>query len=46
LRKKGELIGDADILIASVVKTRKFTLVSNDSDFNRVQGMNVEDWLA
>lgn len=46
LQKKGELIGDADILIASVVKISDFILVSDDSDFHRIQGLRIENWLT
>ncbi|HDH86962.1 MAG TPA: type II toxin-antitoxin system VapC family toxin [Desulfobacteraceae bacterium] len=45
LQRKGELIEDADILIASIADTRNFTLVSDDSDFDKVQGLKVENWL-
>jgi len=45
LRRRGELIEDADILIASVVSFRNFILVSNDTDFNRIQELKVENWL-
>jgi len=46
LRPKGELIEDADILIASVVKTRDFILVSDDTHFNRIHGLTTENWLT
>ena len=45
LQRKGELIEDADILIASIADTRNFTLVSDDSDFDKIQGLRVENWL-
>jgi tRNA(fMet)-specific endonuclease VapC len=45
LQQKGELIEDADILIASIVSFLGFTLVSNDSHFNRIQGLIIENWL-
>ena len=45
LQQKGELIEDADILIASIADTRNFTLVSDDSDFDKIQGLRVENWL-
>ena len=45
LRKKGRLIEDADILIASIAKTKKLILVTNDTDFQRVQGLKIENWL-
>lgn len=45
LQRKGELIKDADILIASIANTGNFTLVSDDSHFDRIQGLRVENWL-
>ncbi|PIU64628.1 MAG: VapC toxin family PIN domain ribonuclease [Armatimonadetes bacterium CG07_land_8_20_14_0_80_40_9] len=45
LKRKGKLVEDADILIASVVSFRNFILVSNDTDFNRIQGLKTENWL-
>ncbi|MCD6456637.1 MAG: type II toxin-antitoxin system VapC family toxin [Methanophagales archaeon] len=45
LQRKGELIGDADILIAAITYTRNFTLVSDDGDFDKIQGLRVENWL-
>jgi len=45
LRKKGRFIEDADILIASIAKTKKLILVTNDTDFQRVQGLKIENWL-
>ena len=45
LKKRGELIEDADILIASVVIFRNFILVSDDTDFDRIQMLKVENWL-
>ncbi len=46
LQHKGRLIEDADILIASAVKTRNFVLVSDDTDFGRIQGLRIENWLT
>ena len=46
LQKKGKLIEDADILIASSAKMWDFTLVSDDSDFRRVHGLRIENWLT
>ncbi len=45
LRQRGNLIKDADILIASMVKHRNFILVSNDTDFDRIEGIKIENWL-
>jgi tRNA(fMet)-specific endonuclease VapC len=46
LQKKGELIEDADILIASSVRIWDYTLVSDDTDFQRVHGLRIENWLT
>jgi len=46
LRKRGELIEDADILIASVVIVKNFVLVSADADFKRIPGLKIENWLT
>ncbi|HLD79327.1 MAG TPA: type II toxin-antitoxin system VapC family toxin [Candidatus Nanoarchaeia archaeon] len=46
LRKKGELIEDADILIGSIAYYGNFILVSDDTDFSRIQGLKIENWLS
>ena len=47
LKKKGRLINDADILIASIVKTYNATLITNNiSHFLRIEGLKVENWLV
>jgi len=45
LRQRGKLIEDADILIASMVHYRNFILVSDDTDFNRIEGLKIENSL-
>lgn len=45
LRQKGKLIEDADILIASIVRYKDFTLISDDSHFNRIKDLKTENWL-
>ena len=45
LKSKGQLIGDADILIASIVLYEDFILVSHDDHYNRIEGLKLEDWL-
>ncbi|NES65425.1 MAG: type II toxin-antitoxin system VapC family toxin [Okeania sp. SIO2D1] len=45
LRRKGRLIQDADILIAATAIIHNLTLVYNDSDMPRVEGINLENWL-
>jgi tRNA(fMet)-specific endonuclease VapC len=45
LERKGELIGPHDILIAGTAVANQATLVSHNlSEFNRVDGLNTEDW--
>lgn len=47
LQQKGKLIEDADILIASVVKTWELILVTdNTRHFQRIQGLRMENWLS
>ena len=46
LRPKGQLIEDADILIASIVLCKNFILVSDDTDFNRIKNLKIENWLS
>ena len=45
LKHKGQLIEDADILIASIAAVKGYILVSDDTDFERVPGLIVENWL-
>lgn len=46
LRKRGESIGDADILIAASALTHGFAVITNnESHFRRVPGLHVENWL-
>jgi len=45
LEKKGALIGPVDILIAGTAVANQATLVThNQAEFNRVDGLNTEDW--
>lgn len=46
LRRKGKLVEDADILIASLVKTKDLILITDDTDFQRIQGIKIENWLS
>jgi tRNA(fMet)-specific endonuclease VapC len=45
LKIKGTPIQDVDVLIAATAITRGLILVSNDSDLQRVEGLNLENWL-
>ena len=47
LQSKGQLIGDADILIAAYCLVNDYTLVTrNISDFNRIDGLKVVNWFC
>lgn len=45
LKTKGSLINDADILIASMVIFHNCILISDDSDFERIDNLQLENWL-
>ena len=46
LKRNGNLLNDADIIIASVVKSRDSVLVTNNEEhFRRINGLKVENWL-
>lgn len=44
LRQRGKMIGEFDILIAAIVRSFDEKLVSKDSDFKVVRGLEVIDW--
>ena len=45
LKQKGQLISDADILIAAYCLANKYTLVTrNTDDFNRIDGLKIVNW--
>src|SRR5262249_5269684 len=45
LASKGRPIGPYDVLIAGQARARELTLVThNTTEFDRVQGLKVEDW--
>ena len=47
LKQKGQLIGDADILIAAYCLVKNCTLVTNNSsDFSRISGLNHVNWYT
>lgn len=47
LEKKGTPIGSLDTMIAAHAKSLNMTLVTNNTrEFQRVDGLNVEDWTA
>lgn len=46
LKKSGNLLNDADILIASIVKEHGAVLITNNEyHFKRIDGLKVENWL-
>jgi predicted nucleic acid-binding protein len=45
VKKAGQLITDADILIAGLSYIKNMILVTNDSDFGRIEDISVENWL-
>ena len=45
LRREGELISQADILIAGIAKSRNLVLVTNNvAHLERIPGLIVENW--
>ena len=46
LHRRGDLIGDADILIASTALENGLTLVTNNENhFKRVPGLTLDNWV-
>ena len=46
LYKRGQLIGDADILIAATALVHGLGIVTNnEAHFRRIAGLNVENWI-
>ena len=46
LRKKGELIEDFDILIASITMINNGILVTNNTEhFKKIERLKLENWL-
>ncbi|HNT49704.1 MAG TPA: type II toxin-antitoxin system VapC family toxin [Cyclobacteriaceae bacterium] len=47
LRKKGQPLDDFDLLIGATAVLNDFTLVTrNVSDFNRMDGIEIENWVG
>jgi tRNA(fMet)-specific endonuclease VapC len=47
LVKSGKMIGVFDLLIASAALAANCTLVTNNTrEFARIQGLNIENWMA
>lgn len=45
LKRRGELLPDADIFIAAIASVYNLTLVTNDSHFDRIEELQLENWL-
>lgn len=46
LKNKGVLIGGNDLLIAAHAKSMGMTLITNNTkEFERVEGLNIENWI-
>ena len=45
LKRRGELIQDADIFIATTALLQNLILVSNDSHFQRISDLTTENWI-
>ena len=45
LRLKGLPIQTEDVLIAATAMIKGLTVVSNDSDLTRIEGLSLENWL-
>jgi predicted nucleic acid-binding protein len=43
--RKGTQLGENDLWIAATALTRGATVVSSDTDFGRVSGLDTEDWM-
>ncbi|SMN00802.1 VapC toxin protein [uncultured Candidatus Thioglobus sp.] len=47
LSKKGQIIGNNDMLIAAHAKRLNATIITNNTkEFDRVEGLKVENWVA
>ena len=44
LEWEGVVLGPNDLKIAAIARAHELTLISADDGFNRVQGLQVEDW--
>jgi len=44
LRRKGQLIGEFDILIAAIAISNDEALMSRDSHFRLIEGLNLQVW--
>ena len=45
LKKKGEIVSDSDLFIASTTISQNLTLVTNNErHFRRIDGLKIENW--
>ena len=44
LERRGEVIGPYDLQIAAIALVHNLTVVTNNGEFRRVDGLKVEDW--
>ncbi len=44
LRRRGDIIPEADLWIAATAAAENYTLVTCDAHFSRVQGLTIENW--
>ncbi|MBA2651758.1 MAG: type II toxin-antitoxin system VapC family toxin [Tatlockia sp.] len=44
LQKKGKILGNLDMLIASHALSLDVILITNDRAFSQVEGLKIEDW--
>lgn len=46
LKRRGQIIGDFDILIASTALVHRCTMVTNNQDhYGRIKGLSLENWF-
>lgn len=46
LERKGQRIGDRDMLIDAHARSLDYTLITNNTrEFERVDGLNIDDWI-
>ena len=47
LEREGKIIGAMDMMIASIARAKDMVVVTNNtSEFERVDGLHVENWAA
>jgi len=44
LKQRGQIIQDADILIAATALVKNLTVITGDSHFSRIETLKVENW--